>query len=201
MSFKFLLRRVSEKVSPGRSPSYSEAQVLRALELSSGKGIGRASLGARLGIGEGVVRTLTRHLVIEGLVEISSQGITISKKGQRLLTEIHSLIPKGAEVPATNDVLGEHSYAVLVKGVAEKVRFGVEQRDAALLAGAMGATTIVFKGRSAVMPGMDREPSPSLFSFLFEGMRPTEGDVVILGTGDTLMKAQIGAYSAALTLV
>ena len=201
MSFKLLLRRVSEKVSPGRSPSYSEAQVLRALELSSGNGIGRASLGARLGIGEGVVRTLTKHLVTEGLVEISNRGITTSRKGRRLLSEIHSLIPNGAEVPATNDVLGEHSYALLVKGVAEKVRFGVEQRDAALLAGAMGATTIVFKGRSAFMPGMDMEPSQSLLTFLVEGMRPAEGDVIILGTGDTLMEAQIGAYSAALTLV
>jgi predicted transcriptional regulator len=201
MSFKLLLRRISEKVSPGRSPSYSEAQVLRALELSSGNGIGRASLGTRLGIGEGVVRTLTKHLVTEGLIERSNRGITISKKGRKLLTEIHSLIPNGVEVPVTNDVLGEHSYAVLVKGVAENVRFGVEQRDAALLAGAMGATTIVFKGRSAVMPGMDREPSPSLLAFLIEGMRPAEEDVVILGTGDTLIEAQIGAYSAALTLV
>ena len=201
MSFKPLLRRVSEKVSPGRSPSYSEAQVLRALELTSGNGMGRASLGARLGIGEGVVRTLTRRLITEGLVEISNRGITISKKGQRLLTEIHSLIPNGAEVPTTNDVLGEHSYAVLVKGVAMKVRFGVEQRDAALLAGAKGATTIVFNGRSAVMPGMDREPSPSLLTFLIELMRPEEGDAVVLGTGDTLMEAQVGAYSAALTLV
>lgn len=201
MSFKLLLRRISEKVSPGRSPSYSEAQVLRALELSSGNGIGRASLGTRLGIGEGVVRTLTKHLVTEGLIERSNRGITISKKGRKLLTEIHSLIPNGVEVPVTNDVLGEHSYAVLVKGVAEKVRFGVEQRDAALLAGAMGATTIVFKGRSAVMPGMDRDPSPSLLAFLIEGMRPAEEDVVILGTGDTLIEAQIGAYSAALTLV
>lgn len=201
MSFKLLLKRVSEKISPGRPPSYSEAQVLRALELSSGNGIGRASLGARLGIGEGVVRTLTKHLVTEGLVEISNRGIAISRKGRRFLTEIHSLIPNGVEVPTTNDVLGEHSYAVLVKGVAEKVRFGVEQRDAALLAGAMGATTIVFKGRSAVMPGMDMEPSESLLTFLNEGMKPAEGDVVILGTGDTLMEAQIGAYSAALTLV
>jgi len=201
MSFKLLLRRVSEKISPGRSPSYSEAQVLRALELSSGTVIGRASLGARLGIGEGVVRTLTKHLVAEGLVEISNRGITISKKGRRLLTEIHTLIPNGAEVPASNDVLGEHSYAVLVKGLAEKVRFGIEQRDAALLAGAMGATTIVFKGKNAVIPGMDREPSPSLLAFLTERMRPAEGDVVVLGTGDTLMEAQIGAYSAALTLV
>jgi predicted transcriptional regulator len=201
MSFKLLLRRVSEKVSPGRSPSYSEAQVLRALELSSGNGIGRASLGTRLGIGEGVARTLTKHLVTEGLIERSNRGITISKKGRKLLTEIHSLIPNGVEVPVTNDVLGEHSYAVLVKGVAEKVRFGVEQRDAALLAGAMGATTIVFKGRSAVMPGMDRDPSPSLLAFLIEGMRPAEEDVIILGTGDTLIEAQIGAYSAALTLV
>jgi len=201
MSFKPLLRRIAAKTSPGRSPSYGEAQVLIALELFSGNGIGRASLGARLGIGEGVVRTLTRHLVTEGLVTISPKGIAISKKGRRLLSEIHSLLPNGVEVPATNDVVGQHSYAVLVKGAAEKVRFGVEQRDAALLSGARGATTIVYTTSGVNIPGIDKDPTPPLTIFLEKEIKPYEGDVIVLGTGDTNIEAITGAYAAALTLI
>ncbi len=201
MSFKPLLRRVAERSSPGRSPSYGETQVLRALELVSGEGIGRAALGVKLGIGEGVVRTLIKHLLAEGLVEVSTRGVKMSKKGDRLLSDIHAVILRGVEVPPTEDIVGGYGYVVLVRGVASRVRVGVEQRDAALLAGAKGATTIIFAKGEASIPGMDRGPSQPLVSFLEEKVRPEEGDAVIVGTGDTSADAWIGAYAAALSLI
>jgi hypothetical protein len=201
MSFKPLLRRVAERSAPGRSPSYGETQVLRALELVSGEGNGRATLGAKLGIGEGVVRTLIKHLLAEGLVEVSSRGVRASKKGERLLMDIHGFILRGIEAPATEDVVGGCGYVVLVRRVAFRVHLGVEQRDAALLAGAKGATTITFAGGRASIPGMDRGPSKPLVSFLEENVKPEDGDAVIVGTGDTDAEAQIGAYAAALSLI
>ena len=81
------------------------------------------------------------------------------------------------------------------------VRFGLEQRDAALLAGAKGATTIVFRKGTMTIPGMDRPPTPSLVSCLKEQFSLAEGDAVVIGTGDTAIEAETGAYSAALTLV
>ncbi len=201
MSFKPLLRRVAERSAPGRSPSYGETQVLRALELVSGEGNGRATLGVKLGIGEGVVRTLIKHLLAEGLVEVSSRGVRASKKGERLLTDIHCFILRGIEAPATEDVVGVCGYIVLVRRVASRVHLGVEQRDAALLAGAKGATTITFAGGRASIPGMDRGPSKPLVSFLEENVKPEDGDAVIVGTGDTDAEAQIGAYAAALSLI
>jgi DNA-binding transcriptional regulator LsrR (DeoR family) len=201
MSFKPLLRRVAERSAPGRSPSYSETQVLMALELVSGEGIGRATLGEKLGIGEGVVRTLIKHLLAEGLVEVSMRGVKTSKKGERLLSDIHGVILKGIEAQATEDVVGGYSYIVLLRGVTSHVHVGVEQRDAALIAGARGATTIIFAVRGALIPGMDRGPSQTLMSFLEEKVKPMDGDVVIVGTGDTSADAQIGAYAAALSLI
>ena len=200
MSFKPLLKRVAERSAPGRSPSYGETQVLMALELVSGEGNGRAALGAKLGIGEGVVRTLIKHLLAEGLVEVSTRGVRASKKGERLLTDIHGVILRGIEAPVTEDVVGGCGYIVLVRGGASRVRLGVEQRDAALLASAKGATTITFVGGRASIPGMDRSPSKPLVSFLEENVKPEDGDAVIVGTGDTDAEAQIGAYAAALSL-
>ena len=69
--------------------------------------MGRAALGIRLGVGEGVVRTLLRRLASERLVEVSTKGITASEKGRRLLDDVHSIIVRGAIAPATEDTVGE----------------------------------------------------------------------------------------------
>ncbi len=201
MSFKLLLRRVAEKTVPGRSPSYGEAQILIALEITSEGDIGRAALGTRLGVGEGVVRTLIKRLISEGLVDVSTKGISTSKKGQKLLKEAHAVIAAGVEAQSTEDTIGDYNYALLIRGAASRVRFGLEQRDAALLAGARGATTIVFRNGMMSIPGMERTPAQSLLQFLEETFRLAEGDAVVIGTGDNAIDAETGAYSAALTLV
>lgn len=200
MSFKTLLRRVAEKTSPGRAPGYGEAQALRAIELAAESPMGRAALGARLGVGEGVVRTLLRRLAQEKLIEVSTRGITVSENGRRLLDDVHAVVARGAIAPATEDTVGEHNYAILIRGAAHKVRKGLEQRDAALLAGARGATTITISGGAALIPGMDRKPAKPLLS-LIEALGAGEGDAVVIGTGDTEVEAETGAYSAALLLV
>ncbi|MCJ7573115.1 hypothetical protein MUO93_02485 [Candidatus Bathyarchaeota archaeon] len=198
MNFKPILRRIVERSAPGRSPSFNEAHVVKALELASKGGIGRASLGACLGIGEGVVRTLIRHLFEEDLIEVSPKGVLTSKKGERFLTEIRSII-RMTGAPNTRDTVGAHNYAVLVRGASNKVRLGVEQRDAAILVGARGATTIVYK-TGLWIPGMDRKPDVELSEFIETNLYPEEEDVVIIGTGDTVLDAEIGALSAAIDL-
>jgi hypothetical protein len=201
MSFKPLLRHVAEKTASGRTPSYGEAQILRALEITSEGDIGRAALGVRLGVGEGVVRTIIKRLISDGLIEVTTRGISTSKKGQRLLKEAHAIIVAGSEVPSTEDTVGKYNYALLIKGAFSKVRFGLEQRDAALLAGAKGATTIIFSNGAMIIPGMDRPPTTHLASSLRDQLSLSEGDTIVVGTGDTAIEAEIGAYSAALTLV
>ncbi len=201
MSFRALLRRVAEKIAPGRSPSYGEAQILRALEIVSEGSIGRAALGGKLGVGEGVVRTLIRRLTSEGLVEVSTRGISTSKRGDKLLRDVHTVIPAKGTAPPTGDTVGAFNYALLVRGGAPRVRFGLEQRDAALIAGASGATTVVNEERGLIIPGIDRAPTQPLLRFIEENLTPEEGDVVIVGTGGTVVEAETGAYAAALTLV
>jgi hypothetical protein len=200
MSFKSILRRILEKTSPGRSPSYSEAQVLKTLELTSKNWIGRTTLSSELGIGEGMARTLIRHLVREGFIEVSMRGITSSSKGRKLLDQVRVSITSGCEAIKTPDTVGEKNYAILVKNASDKVRNGLEQRDAALLAGSKGATTLVYYD-SLWIPGMERKPDRELEKYILKEHRPEKGDVVIIGTGETLLKAELGAFSAALTLI
>ncbi len=195
-----VLRKVSERLAPGRAPSYMEAHVLKALELASERSLGRAALGRRLGLGEGTARTMIRHLREAGLIEVSRRGISLTEDGERVLAQLRRMTA-GAEAPRSAHTVAAHNYAVLVKGAANLIRLGVEQRDAALMAGARGATTLLYDGARFHMPGMEIEVEPTLARFLVDRLRPSAGDVVIIGTADTPSAAEIGAKTAALELL
>jgi hypothetical protein len=97
--------------------------------------------------------------------------------------------------------VGPCSHAVLVKGAVELIRSGIEQRDAAIKVGARGATTLVYRGGRFQMPGVDMEVPEEIRVRLLEGLDVEDGDVIIVGAGDTPLSAEIGAKAAALDLL
>ena len=194
------LRRISES-SSGRFPSFTEAHALKALELiGEGAGIGRQQLSRELGLGEGTVRTLLSRMKAAGLLETSRGGTTLTSKGHGLLKRFGELIPAG-EFPETDATVGPRNYAILVRGAGESVKKGIEQRDAALIAGADGATTLVHDGDGLVMPGVEVEVDPSTAKHVLDAFKPCRGDVVIIGSARDPLDAEIGAKSAALRLL
>lgn len=201
MSSLGIINRIAAKIAPGRPPAYFEAHVLKALELVGyGKGIGRQKLSKELGVGEGTIRTLVRRLKEEGLVDASRRGMTLTKAGVKVLSDLRSSL-EATQFPETSLTVGLRNYAVLVKGSADQVKRGVEQRDAALLAGAKGATTLLYDGERLHLPGLKLDLDNSTADFLLEHLKPEPGDVIIIGTADTLISAEIGAKSAALKLL
>ena len=196
-----ILYSIADKAAPGRYPSYTTAHVLKAMELiSSGSNVGRQQLASSLGIGEGSVRTIVRRLKGQGLIEIDKAGMELSGKGKELLKALSKRI-SATELTSTGLTVGKYDYAVLVRGSAGKINSGVEQRDSALLAGAKGATTLVFREKRFQLPRLDVAPSPALSRELAEKLKPGEGDVVIIGTADRMLDADIGSKSAALELL
>jgi hypothetical protein len=199
-----LIEKIVRRAAPGRSPSFTEAQVLKALELlSSGPGVGRKRLGDLLGLNEGVTRTLLRHLRETDLIEVTRRGITLRQKGERLLAALNAPLPGGIEVPKSPLTIGPQNFAVLVKGAGYHIRSGVEQRDAALKVGALGATTLVFDGERLTLPGM-QELTPKakeVYNLLLSRLKPRKGDVIIIGTAKDALSAELGAKTAALELL
>jgi len=196
-----VVNRLAAKIAPGRPPAYYEAHILKALELIGSEiGIGRHKLSKELGLGEGTIRTLVRRLRKEGLVKASRRGMTLTKAGIDVLSEFGSLI-EATQLPEMSLTVGPQNYAVLVRGAAELVKLGVEQRDAALLAGAKGASTLLYDGECLHMPGLKLDIVDPNSEFLLERLNPEPGDVIIIGTGDLLLSAEIGAKSAALKLL
>lgn len=196
-----IVHQIVERIAPGRPPAYTEAHVLKALELlGGGLGIGRQQLSRELRLGEGTVRTLARRMRGSGLIEATRSGMTLTSRGRDVLVELGGLILT-REFPETPITVGSANFAVLVRGVAGDVRMGIEQRDAAMMAGARGATTLIYDGERLRMPGMDLRLNSSTVDFIHENLKPEEGDVIIIGSADDLFDAEIGAKSAAMNLL
>jgi predicted transcriptional regulator len=188
------------RIAPGRTPDFTEAYILVALKVIKARAqIGRKQLSEILQSGEGTIRTLVRRLQDEGLISTSRYGMELTERGVSLLDNIESIL-YGFEFPKTNITVADNNYAVLVKKGVQNVRYGIEQRDAALLAGAKGASTLVMKDNRFVMPGSETSIDKESLEAL-RWLKLEDGDVIIIGSADSLLHAEIGAYSAALNLL
>ncbi len=201
---KKLLEKLLEEKAPGPFPSFAIYHVLKALELVAKGQVGRGKLSEELKLGEGATRTLIDRLKVAQLISISKKGCLLTDKGKKLWDELESIFPQKASLEKNELVLTECNIALLVRGCGDKIRTGVEQRDAALMAGAKGATTLVFRGKKLVMPNMSDDVSrdfPVVFRQITSLLKLRENDVVVIGSADTLSKAEYGAWAAAWTLI
>ena len=190
----------------GPRASFEEVHVLKAiLELGRLGNIGRGKLGSLLNIGQGEVRTLIKRLKESGLIRIESSGCSLTEKGKREFERIAKALPWLSRVNAGALGMGKASYALVIRGKADRVRKGIEQRDAAIKAGASGALTVVYSGGKFKIPdeGTDCEakgPSEPWTSLRKEA-QPRNGDILVISAGDKPSSAEYGALAAALTLI
>jgi len=198
------MERVTRKIAPGREPSFTEAHVVKALEIIGVGEVGRIRLSKELGLGEGVTRTLVKHLKNEGIIKVSKYGIIFSEQGKKMFSDLKSKISEGIGVPPSPLTVGPFNIAVLVRGMAHRIKWGLEQRDTAIKAGALGATTIIFSRNRLTMPSSEEEVFkgiPSIRDMLVSRLGPKENDVIIIGSGENKTSAEIGAKMAALELL
>jgi len=201
-----IIGKITKKIAPGPAPSFTEAHMIKAMEIMGGQeAVGRIRLSKELRLGEGATRTLVKHLKNEGIIEVSKYGIVLSEYGKKLFSDLRSKISEGVEVPSSPLTVGPFNMAVLVKNVACAVKRGVEQRDTAIKAGALGATTLIFSHNKLTMPSMEKEDVfkgiSALHDILISKLDPKENDVIIIGSGENKRLAELGAKMAALELL
>ncbi len=205
MKFLEVIEKVSGKLAPGREPTFTEVHIVKTLEtLGAREPVGRIRLSKILGLGEGETRTLVRHLRSGDVIEVSRAGIVLSEFGKELLSDLRSNLSREMEVPESSLTVGPYNMAVLIKNAADSVKYGLEQRDAAIKAGASGATTLVFRNKRLTMPGVSEDVFQSIQSIhdmLVAELRPEEGDVIIIGSADDKRTAEFAARTAALKLL
>lgn len=199
------IERVTRKVAPGRTPSFTEAHVVKALEMiGGGEAVGRIRLSKELELGEGATRTLVKHLKNEGIIKVSKYGITLSEHGKKMFSDLKSKISEGIEVSPSPLTVGPFNIAVRVRGAARKIKQGLEQRDTAIKAGALGATTLIFSRNKLIMPSSETDVFkgiPSIHDMLISKLSPKENDVIIIGSGENKSSAEIGVKMAAIELL
>jgi len=182
--------------------SFDLVHVFKTMQMmEENKRIGRSLMMQELGLGEGSVKTIVKHMKISGLVENSNAGMWLTNKGKSIYTKLHILIPKEMDIPKCSVALGKFNHAVLLRDMAYNIRSGIEQRDAAIKAGAVGATTLVFRNERLVLPGTDEDlmrNDHKIYSLIIEKMRPEENDVIIIGSSQSKKIAEMAAKSAAL---
>lgn len=179
---------------------FNDANVYWSLYvLSSGRCMGRKRLAGEVGVGEGSMRRIIDTLKEWEFIQIKQTGITITKAGLAFLQQI-PIKPVDVKVP--DSVKGEFQQAVLVLGVADKVKNGMEQRDVGIKVGAEGCTTIIIRdGKLMVPPDWDMdEKDPSKAAEIREVTGMTPADVLIIGGADSQCRAVEAAVSAALEL-
>ena len=106
--------------------------------------------------------------------------------------------------------LGKCAWAIIVRANENKIRYGIEQRDASIRVGAGGALTVIYSQDRFMIPGAGKKsedadcealgPSEPWKTIRSEG-KPKNGDVVIVSWANSIMQAEAGALSAALTIL
>lgn len=180
---------------------FADYHVYRTLLLlSDGRRRGRKQLADAVNVGEGSMRTIVEYLRDKGFVDVKQTGLKISTRGLDFMRtfpiKIERLEPSDISIAVRN-------VAVLVKNRADRISLGIEQRDAAIKAGAEGATTIIIKGGKMLVPPdyqLDKE-KPDIARGLRKMLSPGEGDIIIVGTAQEYDRAEDGALAAAFALL
>ena len=204
MSVKELLNSLAKEKAPGPALTFTSLHLVKVLELIAEGPIGRGKLAKKLGIGEGTIRTIIKRLKDSNLIEISKSGCHLTSFGRNFWKKFKEKIPKKIFLGKNEFSLAEYNVGVLIRKCAGKVKTGMRQRDAAIMAGAEGATTLVVKDEKLILPGVSDNVAkdyPVAYKQIVELLRPEQDDVVIVGTAETREKAEYGALAAALTLL
>jgi predicted transcriptional regulator len=203
-SLKKFIQQIAEKRAPGPSTSFTIFHIFYALELLAQKPLGRNKLAEKLKVGDGAVRTIISRLKDAGLIEISKEGCCLTKKGLEVWRQFEGIFPKRVGIPRSELSTSEFNFAFLVKNVGEKVSSGIDQRDAAIIAGARKALVIVFKNGhlriESVSDSVEKE-YPKAASYILKEFVPQENDVIIIAGAETELKAKRGAFAASWSLI
>jgi hypothetical protein len=200
------LEQISSRYAPSRILSFDIAHIFKALQLIDTRGhISRETLCKELNLGEGSIKTLVKHLKMKHMIKTSNAGTKMSDKGKDLFEELLSSVPTECGIPKCSIALGKFNYAVLLRQLSFAIKSGIEQRDAAIKMGGIGATTLLFRNGKFMMPTANYDSlrkEPRIHSLLIEKLRPEDGDVIIIGSDDKDGRiAELAAKNAALMTI
>jgi hypothetical protein len=167
--------------------------------------LGRTLLSRLLGTGSGAVRTLINDLDKEKILTVEPMGCRLTEKGLKMYQQIVERIPLITSLDAGRLSVARCDAAAVVKGVFDRLRLGIEQRDAAVRVGAKGATTLIYRdGRFEIPMGSQdcaQDYPDEVWNRLITIFKPGDGDVIVVCSADNADTALYGSLAGALALL
>jgi predicted transcriptional regulator len=204
VSLKRFMQQIAEKRAPGPSTTFTIFHIFYALELMAQESLGRNKLAEKLQVGDGAIRTIISRLREAGLIETSKEGCNLTEKGCDFWRQFEEIFPKRVDLPKSELSASEFNHAFLVKNRGQKVESGIDQRDAAIIAGARKALILVYhKNHLSIASVSDcvEKEYPKAANQILALIAPQENDVVIVAGADTALKAKRGAFAASWSLI
>ena len=192
-------------LEPGKRKRRLELKELLMLLLLKLEGpVGRYRLKHMLGMTEheGVVKLMLADLRRNSHISADRLGSKLTVKGEELLDQRL----KDYSIETIEDVnippleAGLVSVGIHLKGKADAIQSGIEQRDATVRAGATGATILTYKDGVLGIPKVYRDISseyPDLNDQIHRSFSLVDRDVLIITSAKDRWKALEGALAAA----
>ena len=204
MAFKKFIENLASEKAPGPSTTFSMFHIFYALELMAEKPIGRNKLAEKLNVGEGAIRTIISRLKDADLIVTAKEGCSLTEKGQKTWCKFRELFPAMAEIEQTELTHSKYNFAFLVKNCGQKIKSGIEQRDAAIMGGAKRAIAIVSRGGHLVIDSVSNSIEaeyPDAAKKILKDIKPEDNDVIMIAGADDAVRAKRGAFAAAWVLI
>lgn len=189
-------------------PSFKMVHVITALIVFKDKenvdGIGRYRLKKELNLTEGRVKSLLSRAKSQNLIETNSRvkGHILTEKGRKLLNTLTEKIsiPETPKFNYQDIVIGDYGYCCIVKNAADRVKSGMAQRDEAIKIGASGATCLIYLNNMFQFPNDSQNINPGVQESELS-VDVNNGDVLVIGTGESSQLARLGTIAAGLSLL
>lgn len=143
------------------------------------------------------------RLVKARIVNVTNEGCVLTSKGIEIYKQISSMLTEVGELDVEIPWDQPYNYVVVLKKRSHLVKKGLEQRDAAIRAGAEAALVMTYLDNELHMPGVSilTEERPHFASQIIKKIKPEENDVIIIAGAKEYKKAKYGALAAAQTLM
>jgi predicted transcriptional regulator len=204
LTLKKLITEVAGKKAPGPSTTFTVFHIFYALELMAQKPLGRNKLAEKLSVGDGAVRTIINRLKDYNLIDTTKEGCILTHKGLDVWQQFEQVFPKRLKIEKSELATADYNFAFLVKNAGDRVKSGIDQRDAAIIAGARKAMVIMVKNNALSIQSVSDDIEklyPKAATEIHQDLDPKENDVIIIAGAESALKAKRGAFAASWSLI
>lgn len=176
---------------------YTSVHTVKAVLILGERQCGRNILMKELSLNEAPIKTMLNRMKENGLIEMSYRGSILTKKGRVIFTSLRRNISGPMKIGRNSATVSKYNIAYLVRNAASRIKKGIEQRDQAILMGADGLTTLVYK-KKLFMPGLEKWSTPAEIKNAFDAK---ENDVILIGSAKKESIADFASLNAALSIL